>query len=240
MTEQERLEALIAYSASDNRICPIPMKWNQLWLLYGCPSQAVGPPLILSGWAFSSDRDKRNRFKEHLEYALKARLLEEAEGFVRGLGLGEWHTGEESHADRSYGKSLIEDEARRQRAATEAANLFRAPSGHKGFVALGPHGFADLIFLYYLELGGEDPGTISAALRKRIERSADFIKDGKSCLVNDVDADVVAELTRMQEVRQREYLLAEFLVRLKGAGTGFDRDAVEEFTADVFDALRGK
>lgn len=238
MTEQERLGLLVAYSTSNNRICPEPIRWNQLWHILGCPSQELGPPLVLSGWAFSSDRDKRARFKEHLEYALKAGMLEAAETFVRGLGPGEWHTGEESHLDWSYGQALIEDEARRQQATTEAANLLRSESAPKDLVAHGPNGFADMIFIYCLALGGQDRRSNAEELRQQVTRFASLDDDGDFSLLDGVNAHVAAELRQIQEVRRKECLLAEFLVCIEDSGKPFDRDAIEDFTADVFDALR--
>ena len=120
MGDQKKLEHLIEYSISGNRICPQPNKWNEFWHLLGCPRDM--PPFVLSGWAFSTNREKRTRFREQLEYASAAGLLEGANGFVLSLGPQEWHTCQEDHLDWSYGNALIEENKRRQEAVARAAN----------------------------------------------------------------------------------------------------------------------
>ncbi len=74
-------------------ICPIPSTWNEIYkdlcsnyeLITGkkLPNtvleirNAGGPPtpLILNGWVFSNDSDKRERWQETLEWAEKYNLL---------------------------------------------------------------------------------------------------------------------------------------------------------------------
>jgi hypothetical protein len=52
----------------NNRVCPKPMIWNELYKLMckDLTEKNISKPLILAGWNFSSDIEKRNRFIEHL------------------------------------------------------------------------------------------------------------------------------------------------------------------------------
>jgi hypothetical protein len=59
---KEKLSSLINYCSSDGRVCPLPMKWNELWeMLPG--RKRVGDawepplPLILAAWSESSASD---------------------------------------------------------------------------------------------------------------------------------------------------------------------------------------
>lgn len=238
MTDQERLNLLVAYSNFDNRICPQPRRWDEFWRLLGCPSQKVSPPLILSGWAFSTDREKRTRFREQLEYALKSGLLDEAEDFVRKLDPDEWHTCEERQLDWSYGNALLEDEARRQQATTKAANLLESASGPaSGLMGLGRDSLAETIFLYHLMVGNQDRRVNAAQLRLQVSQIESFVDDEEFSLLVGIKVEVGAELRRITDAKVRECLFAEFLVCVEEAGKPLDRNAIEDFVADVFDKI---
>ena len=58
----------------NNRICLKPMKWQELYdaVQKAYPDREFPEPLILAGWNFSSDTEKRNRFCMHLEFAISA------------------------------------------------------------------------------------------------------------------------------------------------------------------------
>lgn len=58
----------------NNRICLKPMKWQELYdaVQKAYPDREFPKPLILAGWNFSSDTEKRNRFCMHLEFAISA------------------------------------------------------------------------------------------------------------------------------------------------------------------------
>ena len=238
MTERQRFEQLVAYSTSENRICPKPIRWDQLWQLLGRPSEEVGPPLVLSGWAFSSDRDKRVRFKEHLEYALRAGIFEVAETFLRELEADEWHTGDESRLDWSYGNALIEDEATRQKATMAAARLLASDMAGNDILALGPNVFAEMLLLYYLIGGDQDYRTKANEMKQQFALFAKLDDDGEFSLLDGANGSVATQLRQIREARRNEYLLAEFLVCIECAGRSFDRDAIEDFTADAFDTLQ--
>ena len=82
---------------NQNFICPFPIRWNEIFkdlckayeALTGIklPSKisdvrsAGGPPTpsILSGWVFSNDDDKQERWQETLQWAEEFNLLQLAE-----------------------------------------------------------------------------------------------------------------------------------------------------------------
>ena len=60
------------------------------------PSGAWRPavPLILGGWWYSSDQEKRSRLIEHLQWAQQEGALESAIAFLDGLPEKDWYFGE--------------------------------------------------------------------------------------------------------------------------------------------------
>lgn len=91
-----QLEALIAYCRAEERVCPSPTVWNELWELL--PERThVGTgwqpslPLILSGWWYSSNLDKMVRLREHLIWAADHGALDEVDAFLRALPEDSWH-----------------------------------------------------------------------------------------------------------------------------------------------------
>jgi hypothetical protein len=66
------------------KICPKPMPWNALHKKLSHHAKKAGlsnppVPLILSGWHFSSDSDKKNRWRETLRWAEDNNFKELAE-----------------------------------------------------------------------------------------------------------------------------------------------------------------
>ena len=59
---------------TNNRVCLKPDKWQMLYNLIqdAYPERQFPKPLILAGWNFSSNTEKRNRFCMHLEFAISA------------------------------------------------------------------------------------------------------------------------------------------------------------------------
>ena len=60
------------------RVCPIPRKWHAIhqalekhWRMHGRPEDPPPKPLILSGWVFSSDFDKLERWKAIEVWAIR-------------------------------------------------------------------------------------------------------------------------------------------------------------------------
>ncbi len=98
---KETLESLWEYCTSNNRMCPIPMKWNDLFgTLKNTKQNPDGGwtpslPFILNGWEMSMPFQKSMRFKEHIQWAADNNQLEEVGTYLRTLSETEWaHYGE--------------------------------------------------------------------------------------------------------------------------------------------------
>jgi hypothetical protein len=77
---------------TNNRICPKPMIWNELYKMMceDLKAHTIPKPLILSGWNFSSDLEKATRFREHLsliDFNSDNRIRE----FVLAIKEEDWH-----------------------------------------------------------------------------------------------------------------------------------------------------
>ena len=59
----ETVDTLTVYCRNDERVCPLPKPWQQLWEILA----------------------------EHLQWAAKHNLLPEVAAFLRGLREDEWH-----------------------------------------------------------------------------------------------------------------------------------------------------
>ena len=96
----DTVENLVAYCRVNDRVCPLPPLWNDLWEML--PNRArVGagwqppPPLILAAWHDTPAMLKMLRLTEHIEWAAKHRALESADKFLRELREEDWlHIGE--------------------------------------------------------------------------------------------------------------------------------------------------
>ncbi|MDD5090015.1 MAG: hypothetical protein PHQ23_03780 [Candidatus Wallbacteria bacterium] len=76
-------------------ICPQPDKWNELYELLPDKHRKgngwIPPlPLILNGWWYSNDQEKKMRLREHLEYAEKKGVLNEVIDFLSNLRPEDW------------------------------------------------------------------------------------------------------------------------------------------------------
>jgi hypothetical protein len=91
------LDALLAYVQENGRVCPRPMRWNEMYqLLPDSVRPASGGrepalPLILGAWNFASNLEKIIRLREHIEYASEKGVLAEVDKFLRALPEVEWH-----------------------------------------------------------------------------------------------------------------------------------------------------
>ena len=92
--KKETFETLWEYCTNNNRVCPMPMKWNDLFnLLKG--HEKLDLPLILNGWEMSSPLEKNLRFKEHIQSAQDTEQIEEIGEYIRLLKEDDWaHYGE--------------------------------------------------------------------------------------------------------------------------------------------------
>jgi hypothetical protein len=90
------LEATLALTQQDKRVCPMPQAWQRLYKLLP-NTHRVGNgwepplPLILAAWDFSSDLDKRARLQEHLRWADAHQALPAVHQFLSDLQPDQWH-----------------------------------------------------------------------------------------------------------------------------------------------------
>jgi hypothetical protein len=98
--EDPVLASLLEYVRAQDRVCPMPFRWQELWeMLPGRqrrgPSWEPTPPLILGEWWTTPSFAKMDRLSEHINYAATHGVLAEVDRFLRGLPEAEWaHLGE--------------------------------------------------------------------------------------------------------------------------------------------------
>lgn len=94
----DTLESLIAYCRENNRVCPMPQRWNALWEMLPKPvGEQVRPPLplILAAWYDTPAILKMLRLAEHIEWARKFDALEPVSAFLRQMPESDWfHIGD--------------------------------------------------------------------------------------------------------------------------------------------------
>ncbi len=92
----ETVEGLLAYCRENRRVCPMPTKWHELHQSLpnrqhlGIGAWEPANPLILAGWSAPDDA-KRERLKEHIEWAHRFGALEATGTFLRALREEDWH-----------------------------------------------------------------------------------------------------------------------------------------------------
>lgn len=90
------LESLKEYVKDNNRVCPMPGKWHELWEMLpdkkrkGSGGWEPSLPLILAAWDDSPGLLKVMRLQEHIDYAEKHGDLEKVDAFLRLLTEEEW------------------------------------------------------------------------------------------------------------------------------------------------------
>ena len=92
----EQLKSLLDYCSENERVCPQPKKWNELWnMLPNRSRQGSGwepaLPLILAAWHDTPAMMKMIRLREHLEWAEKHGELDSVDKFLRALPETDWH-----------------------------------------------------------------------------------------------------------------------------------------------------
>jgi len=96
MNEPDTRAELIEYCRQKDRVCPMPMKWNDLYQLL-LDTRRVGDgwepslPLILGAWHYSSNVEKMLRLEEHIAWAEEHASLVRISEFLRGLDETGWH-----------------------------------------------------------------------------------------------------------------------------------------------------
>jgi hypothetical protein len=90
------MASFIAELETSGRICPQPLRWNELWEMLP-ERKRVGNgwnpplPLILAAWWEASDEAKHSRFLGHLEWADEHGTASSVVAFLRGLAEGDWY-----------------------------------------------------------------------------------------------------------------------------------------------------
>jgi hypothetical protein len=88
---------LMVIARRNNRVCPRPPQWSQLYQLLGGERQAdlLSPPVQSWLWPRLSGLQKRLRFREHVEWAERHGRLEQIARFMTALQEDDWvHMGE--------------------------------------------------------------------------------------------------------------------------------------------------
>ncbi len=90
------VDTLLDFCRANGRVCPIPMRWNELYrLLPGARSKGLGwdppLPLILAAWHEASNSQKQERLETHVRWADDHGALEIVAKFLRSLNEADWH-----------------------------------------------------------------------------------------------------------------------------------------------------
>lgn len=97
-TSTDKLTSLLEYVMADNRVCPLPMVWEQLWRML--PDRAefekregnILRPFVLNGWTLGSDDlDKKDRLCFQIQYAAEHGVLDRVDRFIRRIPDKDWH-----------------------------------------------------------------------------------------------------------------------------------------------------
>ena len=91
-----KLENLINYCKENDRICPMPTFWLELFdTLKNKKHKEPSVPLILAAWFDTPAILKQLRLFEHIEWAEKNGQIEEVSEYLRDLKEDQWyHLGE--------------------------------------------------------------------------------------------------------------------------------------------------
>lgn len=92
----DSVECLLAYCRANDRVCPLPRLWNELWEMLPDRKRAgsgwIPPlPLILAAWHDTPAMLKMLRLTEHIERAAQHDALASVDSFLRKLREEDWH-----------------------------------------------------------------------------------------------------------------------------------------------------
>jgi len=94
------IEELLVEIQKNNRVCPNPIYWNDLYTLLLNTSQnngdrAPSPPLILAAWHDSPPIFKMARLQEHIKWADQHGAIKAVESYLLSLSEEQWfHIGD--------------------------------------------------------------------------------------------------------------------------------------------------
>ena len=228
------LAALLEHASADDRICPLPGKWDEFWKLIGVPPDLK--PLILSGWAFSTDREKRERFREQITYAATTGNFATAKNFIEALEAQEWHCNG-GDLDWSYGDAILAEAEERKRALTAAREHYeRLAALADDSAAFNRDTFAETLFMYGLFAMDTEPG-LAEALRSSLKHFDDLTIENEVSLLEDTQSSVVAALLSIRKAKEIELRMLEIIDCITLAGGTVDRGSVDSFVEDMFAEL---
>lgn len=88
---QHTFNELLSYVQSNNRVCPAPTVWQELYQILSNTGKELPPPLILGAWWHSTDNEKAQRLKEHIEHAHENGVLKEIVSFILSIPDSDWY-----------------------------------------------------------------------------------------------------------------------------------------------------
>lgn len=93
---QVTLEVVLGEARRNNRVCPQPKRWNDLYNMLPETKRKDGgwepaAPLILAAWWAAPALLKMMRLREHIEWASSHGCLDEVYIFLSELPETEWH-----------------------------------------------------------------------------------------------------------------------------------------------------
>jgi hypothetical protein len=95
------LEAAMLVARRNNRVCPRPVRWAEFSAMLPPRKTARGQqkppaPVIGAAWKVTPPLTKRLHFREQIEWAESAGMLEAAIAFIQSMREDEWlHMGED-------------------------------------------------------------------------------------------------------------------------------------------------
>lgn len=90
------LDEVLAEAQRNNRVCPQPQKWNELYVLLPNKRRKGNGwepplPLTLAAWWNTPAMPKMLRLREHIEWASEQGCLDAVYTFLVNLKEEEWH-----------------------------------------------------------------------------------------------------------------------------------------------------
>lgn len=95
------LDAAMLVARRNNRVCPRPERWQELFALLAPRKTLRGmqhppAPVIGAAWAVTPPLTKRLAFREHIEWAERQGVLENVMAFMQSMPETDWlHMGED-------------------------------------------------------------------------------------------------------------------------------------------------
>lgn len=89
-------EKVFAEAQKNDRVCPLPMRWQELYELLPNKKRKGGgwepaAPLILAAWSETPAISKIIRLREHIEWAERQGCLYRVHAFLKSLPENDWH-----------------------------------------------------------------------------------------------------------------------------------------------------